>query len=58
MDGVWGIGCLEYSSRTASGTVVGAKNKETEGWDTGPIDWEGSNLLGRCLMDVRRHLRG
>ncbi|KAL3827442.1 hypothetical protein ACHAXA_003176 [Cyclostephanos tholiformis] len=64
-DEVWGIGCLEFTTHTSSTThpgedhqvVVGAKNKETGGWDTKPSDWKGSNLLGRCLMDVRRHLR-
>jgi ribA/ribD-fused uncharacterized protein len=57
-DEVWGIGCLEFTPRTASGSVVGAKNKDTGEWDTWPSDWGGSNLLGRCLMDVRRRLRG
>lgn len=60
-DEVWGIGCLEFTKGTAAPgddrvVVVGAKNKETGGWDTEPKDWGGSNLLGRCLMDVRRNL--
>lgn len=55
-DEVWGIGCQEFTT-TALGNV-GAKNKETGGWDTEPKDWRGSNFLGRCLMDVRQHLRG
>jgi len=64
-DEVWGIGCVEYSSSSndddnVNGNeiiiVLGAKNKDTGGWDTEPKDWAGENLLGRCLMDVRKIL--
>ena len=34
----------------------GAKKKDTEEWDIGPTEWKGGNLLGRCLMDVRKML--
>ena len=34
-------GCVEYSS------------PEEEAGELGPGEWEGENLLGRCLMDVR-----
>lgn len=50
-DKVWGIGVVEFSS---SDGIVGAKNKETGGWDKEPKEWMGENLLGRCLMDVRK----
>jgi ribA/ribD-fused uncharacterized protein len=52
-DKAWGIGCLEFSSDDTKG----AKNKQTCTWDVSPQLWEGQNLLGRCLMDVRRMLR-
>ena len=52
-DEVWGIGVVEFSS---SDGIVGAKNKETGGWDKEPNEWTGENLLGRCLMDVRKML--
>ncbi|KAL7507079.1 hypothetical protein ACHAXN_004276 [Cyclotella atomus] len=52
-DKAWGIGCAEFTTHETKG----AKHKETGCWDTGPKLWEGQNLLGRCLMDVRRMLR-
>mmetsp|Transcript_21014 Transcript_21014/g.44354 ORF Transcript_21014/g.44354 Transcript_21014/m.44354 type:complete len:223 (+) Transcript_21014:275-943(+) len=53
-DKVWGVGVVEYTKEDdADGKTVGAKNRETGGWDVEPKDWVGENLLGRCLMDVR-----
>jgi len=48
-DKTWGIGCIEFG-------IDGAKNKETGEWNIKPEDWKGSNLLGRCLMDVREEI--
>ena len=53
-DKVWGIGCAEFTSPNVG--LLGAKNEETGGWDIKPKDWMGENLLGRCLMDVRKLL--
>ncbi|KAL7524449.1 hypothetical protein ACHAXR_005752 [Thalassiosira sp. AJA248-18] len=54
-DKVWGLGCVEYSSPEDG--IVGAKNNKDAGiWDIEPKDWVGGNLLGRCLMDVRKIL--
>lgn len=60
-DMTWGIGCVEYTTTTTNdeGTNIvqrGAKKKDTEEWDIGPTEWKGANLLGRCLMDVRKIL--
>ena len=57
-DKTWGIGCVAESSSGGddNGGIVGAKNKDTGGWDIEPKDWVGENLLGRCLMDVRKKL--
>ena len=68
-DTTWGIGCVEYTTTThaaaaandddgTNNTIVqrGAKKKDTEEWDIGPTEWKGMNLLGRCLMDVRKML--
>lgn len=52
-DKAWGIGCIEFTTDEKKG----AKNEETGTWDIEPKLWEGQNLLGRCLMDVRRMLR-
>ncbi|KAL7462529.1 hypothetical protein ACHAXS_002910 [Conticribra weissflogii] len=52
-DKAWGAGVVEFTT----GDKKGAKNKETGAWDIPPGEWEGQNLLGRCLMDVRRKLR-
>ncbi|KAL7486050.1 hypothetical protein ACHAW6_011654 [Cyclotella cf. meneghiniana] len=52
-DKAWGIGYLEFSTEDKRG----AKNKETGAWDVAPEFWEGQNLLGRCLMDVRKMIR-
>ena len=49
VDKTWGIGCVEFGDE-------GAKNKETGEWNIKPEDWKGSNLLGRCLMDVREEI--
>ena len=51
-DKAWGIGVVEFSTVEKKG----AKNKETGVWDVSPIEWVGENLLGRCLMDVRKML--
>jgi len=63
-DTTWGIGCVEYTTTAAATTgegtnnIVqrGAKKKDTEEWDIEPTEWKGINLLGRCLMDVRKML--
>mmetsp|Transcript_13505 Transcript_13505/g.24170 ORF Transcript_13505/g.24170 Transcript_13505/m.24170 type:complete len:229 (+) Transcript_13505:68-754(+) len=59
-DKVWGIGHVEFTTSSENGidgrVLLGAKNKETGGWDVEPKDWMGGNLLGRCLMDVRKSL--
>ncbi|KAL7530935.1 hypothetical protein ACHAWF_003570 [Thalassiosira exigua] len=52
-DATWGIGVVEFSSDDS----LGAKDKETGGWDVPPEEWKGENLLGRCLMDAREVLR-
>ncbi|KAL3801783.1 hypothetical protein HJC23_001179 [Cyclotella cryptica] len=52
-DKAWGIGCLEFSTEDKRG----AKNREADAWDVAPEFWEGQNLLGRCLMDVRKMIR-
>lgn len=52
-DEAWGIGCAEFTTDETKG----AKHKETGRWDIGPKLWEGQNLLGRCIMDVRKMLR-
>lgn len=59
-DKTWGIGCVEYATTSSEdGSVVvvrGAKHKDSGEFDVKPEDWVGSNLLGRCLMDVRKQL--
>mmetsp|Transcript_31087 Transcript_31087/g.65015 ORF Transcript_31087/g.65015 Transcript_31087/m.65015 type:complete len:207 (+) Transcript_31087:118-738(+) len=52
-DKAWGAGVVEFTSDDTKG----AKNKETGAWDIPPSEWVGQNLLGRCLMDVRKMLR-
>jgi ribA/ribD-fused uncharacterized protein len=51
-DKAWGIGCVEFSTDA----TTGAKNKETGDWDVEPNEWKGENILGRCLMDVRKSI--
>jgi len=57
-DRAWGIGVVEFSSSSDEGeTKKGAKSKDNC-WDVHPDKWNGLNLLGRCLMDVREGLMG
>lgn len=53
VDKAWGIGFVEFSSQDKKGM----KHEDTGAWDVEPSLWEGENLLGRCLMDVREQLR-
>ena len=57
-DRAWGIGVLEFSSTSEEGEAKkGAKNKDNNNcWHVLPNEWDGLNLLGRCLMDVRERL--
>jgi ribA/ribD-fused uncharacterized protein len=52
-DKAWGIGYVEFSTEEKRG----AKHKESGAWDVPPENWEGQNLLGRCLMDVRKMIQ-
>ena len=57
-DRAWGIGVVEFSSTSDEGEAKkGAKNKDNC-WNVHPNEWNGLNLLGRCLMDVREGLMG
>jgi predicted NAD-dependent protein-ADP-ribosyltransferase YbiA (DUF1768 family) len=50
-DRAWGIGVKELSTTEEKGA------KKIDGsWDVHPTEWEGLNILGRCLMDVRDKL--
>ena len=56
-DKAWGIGLVEFSSTgEEKDAKKGAKNKVNNCWDVHPNDWDGLNILGRCLMDVRAKL--
>ena len=47
---------IEEDNNETGISVSGGNVEEKWMWDTEPKDWVGDNLLGRCLMDVRRKL--
>ena len=49
---VWGVGFSEWTS----GDNQGIKKSDTD-FDAGPDAWQGQNLLGRVLMEVRTELK-